>query len=70
MKIGCPTCKLLCRAILEFSKPLLRIDLDFLETLESSSITSLLRIRYTTMVQVWGEDELVEEPYFEQASKL
>jgi hypothetical protein len=65
MRGGCQTCTLLSSAISESSKPMLEDDVDFLEELESSRVRITLRLGYTTVLEVWAEDDLIMEPYFE-----
>lgn len=52
---GCQACTLLGDAILEFSKPLMKNQSNFLELLLSSSVMIWLRVGYTTIVGVWEQ---------------
>jgi hypothetical protein len=63
-KNGCLTCSTLTYAISEFSKPIIKIDQDFLDVLLSSVIFIQLNIDYTINVEVCDEDELSRDRYF------
>jgi len=62
-KKGCPACSI-TYAISEFSKPLIKIDLDFLNVLLSSLIFIRLNIDYTIDVEICDEDEPSGNRYF------
>jgi len=64
-KNGCPSCTVLNNAIMEFSKPLLKLDVDFVGKLLLSEIAIQLQRGRSTIVEVMEEDkEDLGEPYF------
>jgi hypothetical protein len=61
-KNGCSACSILSHAISEFSKPIIKIDQDFLDVLLSSLIFIQLNIDYTINVEIWDDED--EHRYF------
>lgn len=64
-KNGCSAYSIVTHAISEFSKPIIKIDQDFLDVLLSSLILIRLNVDYTINVEVCDdEDELSRHRYF------
>jgi len=63
-KNGCPSCIILNNALTEFSKPLLIMNVNFVEKLLLSEIIIHLRKGYSTIVEVMEGMEDPVKPYF------
>ncbi|KAK0120065.1 hypothetical protein ONS95_011478 [Cadophora gregata] len=63
-KSGCQTCNLLEDAVIQFSKPLLKLDVGLFEDLVNCELMVKLRYGYSVIVDVMEDSETVEGEYF------